>query len=502
MLSNASEENSGGDQGGPVEQIRSAYARQEFAQAAAIIRQTLADEKPIAGADDPDFWRLIANAANTLSDRYAAAQAARRWSEARPDHVDAQIFYADQLAHAGGINEALAFAKKTCTDFPEIAHAWFTLGGIESQAGDLDDAAPHLRKAWEIEKEFIGAWERISQVKKFREGDADLSVIVDLPKEAAPLGSSFQIAAHYACANVYDQLNYPHRAFPHFAEAARLVRETSSYELGKQLAIIKSGLDAFDEEMIADLAGAGNPSPAPIFIVGAPRTGTTLVEQILASHSQVKGGGETSALRAASWPLQNYEAESVAAFAGDGDTGQWRAMGEHYVSLMSELFGDAPHITNKDIGSFASIGLIRIILPNAKIIFCDRDPMDAGWSTFKAHFSGSIPWSFDFKEIAQAFAALKFARNAWRERLGDGYLDVQYEELVRDPQTQIERLLSYCDLEPEDSCFAFHKTRRQISTASITQARMPMYTSSIGRWRQYEEFLTPLKEAMTHYGMV
>ena len=128
--------------------------------------------------------------------------------------------------------------------------------------------------------------------------------------------------------------------------------------------------------------------------------------------------------------------------------------------------------------------------------------MDAGWSAYKTHFSGSIPWSFDFKEIAQYFGAFKFARDEWRKRLGGGFLDVQYEELARDPQNQISRILDFCDLPHEDSCFAFYKTRRQISTASITQARQPMYTTSIGRWRQYEEFLKPLQDAMTRYGMI
>ncbi len=497
MLSNVDQSTDG-----PVEQIRVAYRQQEFEKAVAIIREALTNDAGLGDAGSLDDWRLIANAANVLSDRYGAAQAARRWAEARPDHVEAQIFYADQLAQAGDIDEALAFSKQMCGRFPDIAHAWFTVGGIEAQAGDLDDAVPHLRKAWEIEKEFSGAWERISQVKRFSGDDPDLPIIFELPKEAAKLGPQFQISAHYACANVFDQLSLPHRAFPQFVEAARLVRESSTYDMAAQLGVIKNGLDAFDEARLAELADAGDPSPSPIFIVGPPRSGTTLVEQILASHSRVSGGGEAAALRVASWPLKDYAPDAVAAFAGTGDQGQWSAMGEHYVALMRELFGDTPHITNKDVGSIASIGLIRIILPNAKIIFCDRDPMDAGWSAFKAHFSGSIPWSFDFKDIAQYFAAFRFARNEWRKRLGDGFLDVQYEDLVRDPQNQITRLLAYCDLPTEDACFQSHKTRRQISTASITQARQPIYTSSIERWRQYEDHLTPLKDAMTRYGMI
>ena len=316
--------------------------------------------------EDVDDWRLIANAANALSDRYAAMKAARRWCDGRPDHVEAQVFYADQLAQAGQLDEALAFSIKTTEAFPDIAHVWFTRGGIEAQAGDIAAAVPHLRKAWEIEKEFTGAWERITQVKRFRRGESDISTILELPKTAASLGPSFRISAHYACANMLDQVGYPHRAFPHFEEASKLVRESSNYEMATQLAIIKNGLDAFDEKRLKDLSEAGDPSKSPIFVVGPPRSGTTLVEQIIVSHSKVAAGGEASALRVASWPLKDYAPATVAAFAGDGDKGQWRAMGEKYVSLMQELYGNAQHVTNKDIGSIASIGLIRIILPNAK----------------------------------------------------------------------------------------------------------------------------------------
>ena len=495
-MSNVSDLGGGEPVDGPATKIRALYREGKYAEAAATVRNALADKQDLG-----DEWRLIANAANTLSDRFAAKEAAFHWRQSKPEVVETQIYYADQLALAGDIDGAVAAAKSMCEEFPDVAHAWFTLGSLEAQTGDVRDAAPHLRKAWEFENDFTAAWERITQIKNFRAEDPDLPIILNLPKEAAKYGPNFQISAHYAAANALDQIGHPHRAFPHFDKAARLVRETSSYDMARQLAVIKNGMDSFNEERLAELSGAGDPSKAPVFVIGPPRSGTTLVEQILASHSRVTAAGETSALRLATWSLKNFTPEEVAAFAGVGDNGQWKRLGSDYLNYLREMFGDYDVITNKDIGSIASVGLIRTILPNAKFIFCDRDPMDVGWSCFKAHFSSSLPWTFDFKDIAQYLAAFRFAREEWRKRLGDGFLDIRYEELAQDPENQISRILEFCDLPSEPDCFAFYKTRRQISTASIIQARRPMYTTSIGRWRPYEEFLGPLKDAMTRYGL-
>lgn len=481
----------------PVATIRALYAEQRFAETAAFIRAVNAH--PAKRGDD---WRLIANAAMALTDRYAAAQAARCWVEESPESIEAHIFCADQLANSGAIAEALQFSAAMCEKFPDSAHISFTAGGIEAQAGLLKPALAHLRKAWDLDGEFTGAWERIARIKRFQDADRDLSIVYSLPQKAASLGPNFQISAHYACADVYDQLGYPHRAFPHYEQAAKLVKQTAPYDMDHQLSIIKNGMDAFDDDFLAGFKGVGDPSRQPIFIVGPPRSGTTLVEQVLASHSRVAGGGETSALRVASWPLKNFTPDALAAFSPAGDGAPWRDMGQKYLSLTAEMFGDHPHITNKDIGSIASIGLIRLILPNARIIFCDRNPMDAGWSCYKAHFSGSIPWSFDFHDIAKYFAAFRFAREEWRRRLPDNILDVRYEEFVSNPKPQIDRLLNFCDLPVEQSCYDFHKTVRQISTASITQVRRPAYTSSIDAWRKYEEFLKPLQDAMIRYALI
>lgn len=481
----------------PVPAIRSLYAQQEFAQAVALIRKLIA--APQKRGDD---WRLIANAALSLTDRYAAAKAARLWLLDNPEAAEAHIFCADQYANAGLIDDALKFTEAMCKKFPDSAHVAFAAGGILAQAGQLPAALTNLRKAWDLDGEFTGAWERIARLKRFQESDPDLSIIYSLPKKAASLGPNFQISAHYAYADVSDQLGYPHRALPHYEQAAKLVKQISPYDMDTQLGIMKNGLEAFDADFQSRFKGAGAPSEQPIFIIGPPRSGTTLVEQVLASHSKVAGAGETSALRVATWPLKDFAPDAVSAFIAGAGESAWRAMGQNYLSLMTEMCGDHPHIANKDIGSIASVGLIKVILPNAKFVFCDRDPMDAGWSSFKAHFTGSLAWSFDFTDIARYFAAFKYAREEWRKRDPENILDIRYENFVANPKDEIDRLLKFCGLPVEESCYEFYKTARQVSTASITQVRRPVYTSSIGAWRKYEEFLGPLRAAMERYALL
>lgn len=480
----------------PVEKIRALYGEQRFAETVDYVRRVIADPTP-RGAQ----WEMIANGATSVSDRYAAVLAARRWISEDPDSLGAKIYYLNRLTNATMSDEAYDVVKALSISHCDNAMVWFMRGEIEAQLGKVDDALAHLRKAWEIDPLFIGAWQRIARLKDFKSDDPDIAIITDLPEKARSLAPDYRIAANYACAELFESLGDVDRAFFHFQAGANLSKEQISYDMDRQVGLMKNGLEIFSKEKLKELETIGDPDATPIFIVGLPRSGTTLVEQILSSHSAVKAAGETSALRVASWPLKDYSTASFKIFNDYGDDVKWRRMAQHYQSLLTELVGDAQFVTNKDIGSISSIGLIHVLFPKAKIIFCDRDARDAAWSCYKAYFGAPIPWASDFHDIGRFFASFRYTRRQWKERIDVTYFDAPYEQLVNNPDAYIRGLLDYCGLEQEEACFKFYENERAVTTASVTQVREPIYRSSIGSWKKYAKHLTPMLEATARYGL-
>jgi tetratricopeptide (TPR) repeat protein len=477
-----------------VSRIRALYAEGRYAETVDYIRMATEFSGPLGSQ-----WKLVVNAANTMCDRFAAARAAERWLDEEPDSFEALEYAMKARAWAADIDGALALGRRMIELYPSVAHAWYYPAEFIAQSGDIETALAWYRRTLELDPNFIAAWEYISRLKRFEPSDLDLPVIETLVKKSEPLGPPFLIAAHYTCANAYDSLGDYDRAFPHYEAAMRYVRGTSEFSYERYSAPMRQGLAAFTKDFLSVHAGGGAPSRQPIFVVGPPRSGTTLVEQILAAHPKVKGAGEALALRVAWWAFGEFEPENVARCVRKGSS-VWGDVGRKYLQYTHELFGEAERLTNKDIGTIASLGLVKLALPNAKMVFVSRDPMDAGWSCVKAHFGPSAAWSFDFDLIARYYADYARAQDIWRERLPGELLDVRYEDLVSDPKPQTDRLLAFCGLEPDPACYSPHKTTRQITTASFVQVRRPISASSIGAWRKYERHLAPLKAAMERYG--
>jgi hypothetical protein len=242
--------------------------------------------------------------------------------------------------------------------------------------------------------------------------------------------------------------------------------------------------------------GVGGPSRAPVFIIGMPRSGTTLVEQILASHPQVFGAGEIADFEKAAAGLGGVVAEAlhspeaVSLISAD----QFRRLGASYVERLAAVApAGAARITNKTPGNFVLAGLIHLALPNARLIHISREPADTCLSCFSSLFVGNLPYAYDLGELGRYYRAYEALMAHWREALPRGVmLDVRYEELVADLEGQARRIVGHCGLEWDARCLDFHQNRRQVRTASAAQVREPIYKSSVGRWRRYEPFLGPL----------
>jgi hypothetical protein len=239
-------------------------------------------------------------------------------------------------------------------------------------------------------------------------------------------------------------------------------------------------------------AGQGDPSPVPVFILGMPRSGTTLVEQMLASHPQVHGAGELSDFTAAVAGLDGPD--GVPADIGGAEL---RRIGARYVARVRPLAPGALRITDKMPANFRFAGLIHLALPNARIIHLRRDPVDTCLSCFSILFGGDQPHTYDLGELGRYYRAYQRLMEHWRAVLPLGVmLEVQYEALVGDFEPQARRIVAHCGLEWDDACLDFYKTQRPVHTASAVQVRRPVYQTSVGRWRPPEDLLRPLLDAL------
>jgi hypothetical protein len=233
----------------------------------------------------------------------------------------------------------------------------------------------------------------------------------------------------------------------------------------------------FSAEMMARHRGEGDPSEIPIFILGMPRSGSTLIEQILASHPGVQGGDERP-----DFP------ELLEALGGD-----FAALGAAYVERCRALAPGAARLTDKLPGNFRHAGAIHLALPKARIIHSRRAAADTCLSCFTKLFRGEQAYTYDLGELGRYYRAYARLMAHWRAVLpASVFLEVDYEELVGDPETQTRRLLAHCGLEWDSACLAFHQTRRAVRTASAAQVRQPLHRGAIGRWRRYETLLAPL----------
>jgi hypothetical protein len=283
-----------------------------------------------------------------------------------------------------------------------------------------------------------------------------------------------------------------------FERAKAVKRSSDLYDEPSFLRFIKRLAEAVPAERLARKP-SGFPSELPIFIVGMPRSGTTLTEQILASHPDVIAGGERMDLSHVlnDMMAKRPEAQDLAELVSALSPSDFAAIGAEYVKRLAPIAKDAKRMTDKLPGNFTMAGVIAQALPNARIIHCMRDPIDTCLSCFMKNFSAPLTFTHDLGRLGRYYRAYHETMAYWRKTLPTGLmLEVQYEEVVEDLETQARRIVDFCGLPWDDRCLAFHETKRVVRTASVSQVRQQIYSRAAGRWRRYEKHLGPLIEAL------
>ena len=304
----------------------------------------------------------------------------------------------------------------------------------------------------------------------------------------------------HAIAKECEDVGQYEKSFRHLSIGAALRRKHLSYDVGKDLRIINRIIEVFSEGRMRQMRPSGCCSTAPIFVIGMPRTGTTLVERIIGSHSTVTSAGELpnfSQLMTRMVREQNVgqavSQEEMIAASLDLDMVQ---LGESYVESTRGIAGETPNFIDKLPFNYLNVGLIHLALPNAKIVHVTRDPMDTCYAVFKTLFQRAYPFSYDLEDLGQYFVAYQGLMDHWHKLLPNRMHSISYEALVQDSETQSRRLIEHCGLDWEDQQSRFYESEAPSTTASASQVRQPVYSSSVGKWRNYERELLPLSRLL------
>jgi len=393
--------------------------------------------------------------------------------------------------------EALALFRRALAIKPDLPETHNNIGTILKEDGDLAGAREQLSRAIELDPRQISYYFNLAEAKKFAAGDTHLIAMERLARDAA-LPHSACVRLNFALAKAYDDLGRFDDAFRHMRQGNRQKHALITYDEKQALEQFDRIRARFDRSVLARKPG-GFHSDLPIFVLGMPRSGTTLIEQILAAHPAVHGAGEltdfsrlANQIRDGSGNLCRYP-DDVAGLSDE----TLRDLGKDYVERLRRLSPDALRITDKMPGNFVFAGLIHMALPDARIIHVSRDARDTCLSCYSKLFAQPQDFTYDLAELGRYYRQYDGLMTHWREALPRGrMLEVRYEDVIADIEGSARRIVDYCGLEWDPACIAFHQARRPVRTASASQVRQPIYRSSVGRWRSYDDNLAPLIAAL------
>ena len=446
----------------------------------------------------PDFADAYANLGAALRDDRKPAEAAvadRQAIKLNPKLAAAHVNLGAALNDQGKLGEAAAAYPRAIALAPDSELAHGNLGSVLMELGRVAESRAALERALRLAPRNIKHRRYLGELSPYVTGDPRLTALEELAKDAAQLSIDGRLDLHFALGKAYDDIGQREKAFNHWRAGNALKRSQIDYDEAAELRAFDRIQSAFAAGLMRRWQHAGHSSRVPVFIVGMPRSGTTLIEQILASHPDVFAAGELDHFEAAAKEIRTqigtsaHFPETIRAMAG----ADFQDLGARYLAQIHELAPAAKRAVDKMPGNFRLLGLIHLALPNASIIHVSRNPIDTCLSCFSKLFTAEQNFTYDLAELGRYHCAYQALMAYWhRVLLANRILEVQYEDVINDLPGQARRIISHCGLEWDSRCLSFHKTERPIRTASAVQVRQPLYQSSVGRWRAYEPFLRPL----------
>jgi len=406
-----------------------------------------------------------------------------------PGHPSYTNLKAAALARLGEYEASIALYRDVLVDYPKQPKVWMSLGHSYKTVGRQDESIDAYRRALEMQPTLGEAWWSLANLKTFRFSDADRAAM-RAALETPDLDVEDRFHLEFALGKVEEDAGAYEASFRHYTEGNRGRRTLIDYDAADLSRAVDAQIGLFTPDFFAGRAGWGAETRDPIFVVSLPRSGSTLIEQILASHSQVEGTTELADIPALA---TRVGLEGMAKLSAD----EARALGEEYLDRTRiQRKTERPFFVDKMPNNWAHVGFIKLILPNATIIDARRHPLGCCFSNFKQHFARGQTFTYDLADIGHYYADYVRLMTHFDGVLPGHVHRVFYEEMVGDTEAQVRSLLAHARLPFEESCLRFHETERAVRTASSEQVRRPIFRDGIEQWRHYEEWLDPLRAAL------
>jgi len=499
-------------------QAADALARNDLAQAEPILRGRLKDEPTDIGA-----IRMLAELAGRIGRNRDAESLLRRALELAPgfdaarhnlalalhrqgrseeaiaeidqllanapDHPSYINLKAAALARLGDYEPSIALYQQVLVDYPQQPKVWMSLGHSLKTVGRQDESIDAYRRCLTLQPTLGEAWWSLANLKTFRFTDADRAAMRDAIG-VPDLSEEDRFHLEFALGKAEEDVGAYQDSFAHYSEGNRRRRALIDYDAAELSRTVDRQIGLFTPEFLAARAGWGAQARDPIFVVSLPRSGSTLIEQILASHSQVEGTTELADIAALATRVGLNGMSSLGA-------DEARALGEEYLERTRiQRKTDRPFFVDKMPNNWAHVGFIRLILPEATIIDARRHPLGCCFSNFKQHFARGQTFTYDLADIGHYYADYVRLMDHIDGVLPGHVHRIFYEAMVGDTETQVRALLDHADLPFEDQCLRFHETERAVRTASSEQVRRPIFRDGVEQWRHFERWLDPLRAAL------
>ncbi|HKI62413.1 MAG TPA: sulfotransferase, partial [Mariprofundaceae bacterium] len=381
--------------------------------------------------------------------------------------------------------EARSYLDAILAKDPNHAEAHYSMGQLALEQGRMEEVEPEIRIALANKPDYINAFAMLAEIKKFTsEDDPDIEEMIAVHARSAPV-SDERLTMSFCLGKVMDKLKQHDRAFEYYREGNDIRHKRSTYKEDLELPHLQQIIDAYEPKVFTHTSELQ--VATPIFILGMPRCGSTLTEQILASHPDVASEGE--------W---GFFEQNLTSFSTENDPltlekmvsqtpQQWRDIGQAFLDRMSADHPDALHITDKSLNNIRFVGAIHCAMPKAKIIHVRRSPLDTCLSIYKSNLGGHLfDFGYNLEELGQYYLMYLKLMQHWREVLPEGVMyELDYESLVANQEEETRKLLGACGLEWNDQCLQFNKAKNIVRTTSITQVRRPIYSDSLAAWKRY-----------------